>query len=63
MLKGSAESMPALTSAKKGSINGTLNLQLRVLSDFTRLLACVDQIYWRNGQPEDIVKSAINKVI
>lgn len=45
MLKGCAESMPALTSAKKGSINGTLNLQLRVLSDFTRLLACVDQIY------------------
>lgn len=30
---------------KRGSINRTLNLQLRVFSDFTHLLACEHQIY------------------
>lgn len=58
-----AQNMPASTSAEKGSINRTLNLQLRVLSDFTHLLACKDHIYGRNVQPKDIVKSVITMAI
>lgn len=44
MLKGTAENIYISKSAKKGSINRTLNPQLRVISDFAHLLACEDQI-------------------